>query len=217
MRGARIVLADDDGVRASMSASWLAQMGWEVYVVDTPPAAAFTERGVAPDVHAPVPSVSEVTRETLSTWLNESPSSVALIDVTTSAHHVKRHIPGAWFAIRAQLAQALERIPQAPRYVLTCGSSLLARFAAQDLRALLDARGSDAEVHVLAGGNAGWFAAGLPTETGEQRIATPRTDRYRRPYEGTDATVEAMQGYLDWEFGLVAQLGRDGTHHFNVI
>ena len=217
VRGARIVLADDDGVRASMSASWLAQMGWEVHVIDTPPATAFTERGAAPEIHAPVPAVDEVTRETLSSWLNESPSSVALIDVSTSANHVKRHIPGAWFAIRAQLAQALERIPSTPRYVLTCGSSLLARFAAQDLRALLDARGSDAEVHVLAGGNAGWFAAGLPTEAGEQRIATPRTDRYRRPYEGTDATAEAMQGYLDWEFGLVAQLGRDGTHHFHVI
>ena len=44
-----------------------------------------------------------------------------------------------------------------------------------------------------------------------------RIDRYRRPYEGTDNPVEAMQGYLDWEFGLVEQLGRDGTHHFKVI
>jgi len=26
-----------------------------------------------------------------------------------------------------------------------------------------------------------------------------------------------MQAYLDWEFGLVAQLGRDGTHGFKVI
>jgi rhodanese-related sulfurtransferase len=34
VRGARLVLADDDGVRANMSASWLAQMGWEVYVLD---------------------------------------------------------------------------------------------------------------------------------------------------------------------------------------
>jgi hypothetical protein len=24
----------------------------------------------------------------------------------------------------------------------------------------------------------------------------------------------AMQAYLDWEFGLIAQLERDGTHHF---
>ena len=28
---------------------------------------------------------------------------------------------------------------------------------------------------------------------------------------------EAMQAYLDWEFGLVAQLGRDGTHGFKVM
>ena len=34
VRGARIVLADDYGVRADMTASWLAQMGWEVYVLD---------------------------------------------------------------------------------------------------------------------------------------------------------------------------------------
>lgn len=34
VRGARIVLADDLGPRADMSASWLAQMGWEVYVLD---------------------------------------------------------------------------------------------------------------------------------------------------------------------------------------
>jgi hypothetical protein len=26
-----------------------------------------------------------------------------------------------------------------------------------------------------------------------------------------------MQAYLDWEFGLVAQLGKDGTHHFWVL
>jgi rhodanese-related sulfurtransferase len=34
VRGARILLSDDRGVRADMTASWLAQMGWEVYVLD---------------------------------------------------------------------------------------------------------------------------------------------------------------------------------------
>jgi rhodanese-related sulfurtransferase len=34
VRGARIVLTDDMGVRADMTASWLAQMGWETYVLD---------------------------------------------------------------------------------------------------------------------------------------------------------------------------------------
>jgi rhodanese-related sulfurtransferase len=34
VRGARILLTDDRDVRADMTASWLAQMGWETYVLD---------------------------------------------------------------------------------------------------------------------------------------------------------------------------------------
>jgi rhodanese-related sulfurtransferase len=34
VRGARILLTDDRDVRADMTASWLAQMGWEAYVLD---------------------------------------------------------------------------------------------------------------------------------------------------------------------------------------
>jgi rhodanese-related sulfurtransferase len=34
VRGARIVLTDDKCVRADMTASWLAQMSWEVFVLD---------------------------------------------------------------------------------------------------------------------------------------------------------------------------------------
>lgn len=135
-----------------------------------------------------------------------------VLDFTTSANYVKRHIPGAHWAIRAQLAQALEHLPQASRFVLTCGSSLLARFAARDLQAL-----TRTPVYLLEGGTARWIAAGQPLETGETHLAVPRSDRYRRPYEGTDNPREAMQGYLDWEFGLIAQLERDGTHGFNVL
>jgi rhodanese-related sulfurtransferase len=219
VRGARIVLADDDGVRASMSASWLAQMGWEVYVPDTAPSAsALTETATPSPAYPPVAvAVGEIAPKALAELLKQP--GTAVLDVTTSANYVKRHIPGAWYVIRAQLAGAIDAvIPASQRYVLTCGSSLLARYAAADLRALLDARGQrDAEVLVLTGGNAAWFAAGLDAETGETRLATARTDRYRRPYEGTDAPAQAMQAYLDWEYGLVAQLGRDGTHHFKVI
>ncbi len=69
----------------------------------------------------------------------------------------------------------------------------------------------------LEGGNAAWTAAGHKLNTGAHQMAVERVDRYRRPYEGTNNPVEAMQGYLDWEFGLVEQLARDGTHHFKVI
>ena len=33
-RGSRIVLADDDLTRATMTASWLIEMGWETYVLN---------------------------------------------------------------------------------------------------------------------------------------------------------------------------------------
>lgn len=209
VRGARIVLADDDEVRANMSASWLAQMGWEVYVVVAVDAARRSERGTPAPNRPATPAVDTVSPATLAGWQAEG--DVAVIDVTASANYVKRHVPGAWFAIRAQLAQALKVIPPARRYVLTCGSSLLARFAAADLRAL-----TSAEVFVLEGGTAAWADAGLPVEQGETRLAVPRTDRYRRPYEGTDNAAAAMQAYLDWEFGLIAQLERDRTHFFEV-
>lgn len=97
VRGARVVLADLDGVRANMTASWLAQMGWDVWVLDGLQAANFSETGQLPPPVAPSPR------------------------------------------------------------------------------------------------------------------------RYRRPYEGTDNPHEAMQAYLDWEYGLVAQLARDGTHGFKVL
>ena len=101
VRGARIVLADDDGVRAPMTAHWLAQMGWDVAWIDGLPATEFHDT---------------------SPW------------------------PAAHSAPNAEPAR-----------------------------------------------------------------------RYRRPYEGTDNPHAAMQAYLDWEYGLVAQLARDGTHGFRVL
>ncbi|UVS99249.1 rhodanese-related sulfurtransferase [Burkholderia glumae] len=215
VRGARIVLADDDGVRADMSASWLAQMGWDVYVVEPAQAASGGEAGMPPARAPEAAPVARVTPATLAAWLDAADGDVpAVIDVSAGANYVKRHIPGAWYVIRARLREALAAIPAARRYVLTCGTSQLAAFAAADLRALLPA---EVGVFVLDGGTQAWIDAGLPLEQGETRLASQRDDRYRRPYEGTQNAAAAMQAYLDWEFGLVAQLGRDGTHHFHVI
>lgn len=214
VRGARIVLVDDDGVRAHMTASWLAQMGWDVWVLDGVAPAAFSDRQPVPTARpAPGRAVQWIAPKALADALaREEPGTTAVIDLTTSANHVKRHLPGAWFVLRTDLAAALARIPRARRYVLTCGSSLLAQYAVDEV-----AQATGAPVLVLDGGTQAWVDAGLPVEAGEQRLASPRTDRYRRPYEGTDNPREAMQAYLDWEFGLVAQLARDGTHGFRVI
>lgn len=213
VRGARIVLFDDDGVRANMTGSWLAQMAWEVWVLHDA-AAELAERGpVAPRRPQPHGPLAWTRAQQLAADLRDGAGATAVLDFSPSARYVEDHIPGAWFVLRSQLAQALQAIPPARRYVLTCGDGSIAQYAAHEVGALRP----NAEVRVLDGGNAAWKAAGLPGESGETRLASPRIDRYRRPYEGTHAQHAAMQAYLDWEFGLVAQLARDGTHGFQVL
>jgi rhodanese-related sulfurtransferase len=215
VRGARVVLFDDDGVRANMTASWLAQMNVEAYVVDEADPDALTESGPwRPERPAPAP-VPTIAPKELSALLDDPASGVVLLDVAPSANYVKAHIVGAHWILRSRITPAhddLRDLPDAKRYVVTCGTSALAPYAAAEIAAL-----TNKPVHVLEGGNAAWVRAGLQTEGGEARLASPRIDRYRRPYEGVGNAREAMQAYLDWEYGLVAQLERDGTHGFFVV
>ena len=213
VRGARIVLVDDDGVRANMTASWLAQMAWEVFVVDGWRDSDFNVEGDAPRTLPPsgLQHGQRIAPLQLKAWL-DARDGTEVIDLATSARFVAQHIPGAWFALRSQLDQVARKLPAATRYVLTCGSALVAQFAVAELQQLVAQ-----PVYLLDGGNAAWEHAGFALASGEEHMLAPRIDRYRRPYEGTDNPAAAMQGYLDWEFGLVAQLGRDGTHGFFVI
>ncbi|HEX7760553.1 MAG TPA: rhodanese-like domain-containing protein [Caulobacteraceae bacterium] len=209
VRGARIVLADPRGVRADMTASWLAQMGWEAYVLDAP-AEAFTETGGVARAAPSPPQAPFLSPDVLAERLDRD--EVQVIDLGPSPAHRRGHIPGAWFAIRARLAQDLHRLPEGKPLVLTSPDGLLAAFALPELAAL-----TDVTVSVLEGGTAAWTASGRPLEAGMPRAASDPDDIYRRPYEGSDHAAAAKQAYLDWEFGLVEQLAKDGTHGFFVI
>ncbi|MFM2066927.1 MAG: hypothetical protein RLZZ584_1836 [Pseudomonadota bacterium] len=221
VRGACIVLVDGPGVngepgdcvRAPMTAHWLAQMGWDVAWIADVPAEFYTDTTPWPPRLA-TPEVDTITPAELAAA--QARDEVLLLDLGTSAQHVARHIPGAWWLLRSQLAAALAQLqPQlaaACTVVLTCVDGLASRQALPELAAAIGR-----PLRWLDGGTAAWAAAGGPVEAGEQRLASPRIDRYRRPYEGTDAPRSAMQAYLDWEFGLVAQLGRDATHGFKVL
>ncbi len=68
-------------------------------------------------------------------------------------------------------------------------------------------------VYIVGGGFEGTRDAG----PGPEPPPRPAAGRYRRPYEGADHSADAMRAYLQWEYGLVDQLSRDGTHGFFVI
>jgi rhodanese-related sulfurtransferase len=209
VRGARIVLADARGVRAEMTASWLAQMGWEAYVLE-PDADIPHETGPWRSRVPPSPVVPTLSTDELATRLKAD--SAIVVDLAPSPAYKRGHVSGAWFAIRARLDEALGKLPPDGDLVLTSPDGVIAQFAADEIVARAGRR-----VWVLTGGTAQWSADGRVLEQGFSRAAGAPDDVYRRPYEGTDNAPAAMQAYLDWEYGLVAQLERDGTHGFFVI
>lgn len=211
VRGARIVVMDDDGTRANMSGSWLAQMAWDVYVLDNVPPRLFSELGHWQPKLAAKPDHGEITCDQLRSWQESGLDFVAL-DFSKHASFIKAHIPGSYFVLRSDLKSAMEKIPSVSNYVLIDETGVLGSYVAPELAALVDAN-----LVVLAGGMKIWKANNMPLENGAARLASPPLDRYQRPYEGADVAPEAMQAYLDWEFGLIEQLRRDGTHHFNPI
>jgi rhodanese-related sulfurtransferase len=219
VRGARLVLVDTDGVRANMTASWLAQMAWDVYVLDQTQSQDFNVKGGWQAWLPTRPELASISAVILAGLLNEARSKqeTIVIDLGRHAQYVQGHIPDAFYVLRSQFKQALAQLPKASRVVLTCPDGVMAGFAFEAFSKAFNEVDSRVQVLVLEGGTQSWRDAGLPLEKGPTHLISPPLDRYKRPYEGTDNAREAMQGYLDWEFGLVEQLGRDGTHHFWVL
>jgi len=213
------VLADDGGGRAAMTGSWLAQMGWDVIVAATSSGrsgdAGRLARGARRPERPPAPTVPLTVPSVLAGWLRDGEAVV--VDLETSKRFLAGHIPGAAWMLRADLANpALTgRRGRAERVVLTSSDGYLAAWATADLGA--GGLPPATRFFALAGGTQGWERSGRPLESEGGELLSPAVDVYRRPYEGTGVDPAVMQAYLDWEYGLVAQLERDGTHGFRVL
>jgi rhodanese-related sulfurtransferase len=207
--GARLVLIDDDGVRATMTASWLVQIGrWEVAVLegglDGP-----LQTGAEPQEvlgfpgSDPVPAIAP---KHLAELLQAG--AVQVLDLADGRSWRAGHVPGARRLVRGQIAADWPRVPPAPLHVLTSEDSILARLAWPEATAV-----AAAAPRVLAGGTAAWRAAGLPLETAPASDDTD--DVYLRPYDRAPEQIpQAMRAYLQWETALLPQLERDGTLRF---
>ncbi|HWG80204.1 MAG TPA: rhodanese-like domain-containing protein [Stellaceae bacterium] len=207
---ARLVLVDSDGVRARMTASWLVQMGLsEVYVLDGADGARETGPELVRVLGRPAAAATITSAE-----LAPLPArgEAVVIDLDTSLVYRERHIPGAWFAIRARLAQALPKLPATGMLVLTSRDGVLAELAAPELAAL-----TERPVKALAGGTEAWRAAGHRLASGEEHMADAPIDVWYRPYDRANGGEAAMQAYLTWEVGLLDQIKRDGDARFRYI
>ncbi len=203
--GARIVLIDEHEVRAVMTASWLKQMGWQDVSVL---AETGSEKGwpAAPVLGHAAAIEHTIDAPALAALLKSGKATV--IDLSLSPAYRKGHIPGAWYAIRSRLKEALPKIPVSGELVLTSEDGILAGLAVEETQAL-----TKTPVSSLHGGNAAWRVAGHPFST-EAKMADEPLDVWLKPYERPNDTISAMSEYLAWETDLLPRIARDGTTRF---
>ena len=202
----RIVLVDDTGVRATMTAHWLLQMGYPDVSVLVGGLSGDLETG--PEAAPALPDVPMIDVDALAARLSDS--DVTVLDFAESRVFRKAHIPGAKWAIRSRIAATA--LPADGTLVLTSSDGKIAALAADEARAL-----TDAEVVVLAGGTDAWVAAGRETEASPTYpVDDDCIDVYLRAYD-RNADVEAkMQEYIDWEIALIEQIASDDDVQFRL-
>jgi rhodanese-related sulfurtransferase len=211
VRNARIVLCDDDGVRAIMTASWLQQLGWgEVFVLDG-------------GLDGPLETGAEPRRVLgisvgPAAWIDAGEAaelqrlgSAAIFDLGPSRRFREAHVPGAWRIDRRRMPDAVAAHTAPGAEVL-----LVAEDAALALLAVQDLAGTGVHARALLGGLDAWRAAGLAVEAGDARLLADDDAWVSPALRPASEQAAAKRAYIAWELGLVEQVRRDGGGGFRI-
>ena len=211
VRNARLILIDDTGVRAVMTASWLIQMGWDsVYVLEGGLQSGDLEtgRGQRQVLGLDGLNVPMISPLQLHSQLAEDGARV--FDLSNSLEYVAGHVPGAQRAARLSFSSVVDNLPAGTQVVVCSTDGVLAQLTVAELAPV-----TGVTVSALEGGLNAWRTSGYALAEGEDSEAEELPeDVWYRPYDRTAGIEEAMQAYLSWEVALVEQIERDGTTRF---
>jgi rhodanese-related sulfurtransferase len=206
VRKARIVLFDSDGIRAPVVASWLKQLGWEVYLLSD---LTGLDGLAAPDHRAPR-QAAVVPREALAGFIDGHPG-VRVLDARPSQEFRKAHIEGSAWVVRPTLLERAAGGQRGPVLLLGPSRGKL-ELLAQDL-----ARAGFADVHLAVVDSAFLRASGLPLRADDDALADSECIDYLFfVHDRHDGNKEAARKYLEWETNLVSQLDEQERNAFSI-
>lgn len=224
VRHARVVLADDTGMRATIAAFWLRQLGFEPYVLAGAELFAPPLRGRARE--GGQPHTQTLANDSLleSIAAEEALAGLArgshqLLDLRPSQVHRLGHPVGAQWSTRPILGRpptlpfpARGEGAREPTLVLLADEPSIAELAALDLREL-----GFSDIRLLDGGFLAWQKAGLPVEAAPERPSDEEAiDFLRFVHDRHDGNLDSARRYLEWEQGLVAQLDAQERAEFRL-
>jgi rhodanese-related sulfurtransferase len=155
-RGARLVLVDDDGTRAIMTAHWLKQLGWDVQVLDRALDGAVLETASAVPSVSSSRSVPAIEPAKAARLLAEGAAGICL---EPSAAYRQAHPQGAAWSIRPRLGRLPAATLKATGIVMFSADEAAARLAAVDLAELGGGR-----IMLASGGTQAWSTPGFPLQ-----------------------------------------------------
>ena len=213
-RGARIVLADDNGTRAVMTAHWLKQMGWDVCVLDRAFDGAELERGPGARSEPLLPAAAVVSIEAAASLMSDGAAAIVL---GSSAAFRAGHPPGAVWTIRPRLPLLPAKMRDAARIVVFADDVAVARLTLSDLAALTSAADRNRPGRRRRLARRRLFGRRHPRRPARRRahrlhLLEPRPPRHQRQLTpGKD-----VQNYLQWELDLPGEIEKDGLSGFRV-
>ncbi len=208
-RGARLVLIDDVGARAVMTAQWLMQMGWDAFVLDRPLDGQALETGLSGAAPPTLPDVMAIMAAEAAHWLNDG---AAAVFIGPSAEYREAHPEDAVWAIRPRVDRLPASVLRARRTVVFAEDEALGALAAADLAEI-----AAGPVVIVHGGISAWRAAARPFESSPgEPPDDQRIDFVFWNHDRHAGNQEAMRAYLRWETELPGEVARDGLAGFRL-
>jgi rhodanese-related sulfurtransferase len=206
---ARVVLVDGpDAVRATITASWLIQIGLdEVYVFAHDVEADPGEVGSATSWPVSLPDGVSILNPIDIDQVRRD-ETVTILDIGSSRAYRNGHVPGALWVDRERLTTAAGELPGSGPLIVTSEDGRAALHAAGDL-----VHATPQPVVVIAGGTAAWRKSGLPVESETAEWLVDAQD-FWIDHKTIDERRVWLESYVEWAEGVVGQLAREGSVQF---
>lgn len=206
VKGARLVLIDQEGIRAPAMASWLAMLGWEVAVWTDAFNVASThtqdneiKQGAQQvDDNASSKDISQIKSEQIPALMH---SGVNVIDLRPSMKFRETHLLGAVWSIRPNLSQLTQLSKENP-ILLIAEDIEIAKLASLDLREL-----GVQQIFVNIDIPSIWKSAKLSLESSPNTPTNEQCIDYLFfVHDRHDGNKAAARQYLAWEMNLLAKI-----------